>query len=57
MRQGESLPTPPPGVRPGSAAYRVFREEAYQMLRLQLRERRSTSSVTTTSRNVSSSKT
>jgi len=57
MRQGESLPTPPPGLRPGSAAYRVFREEAYQMLRLQLRERRSTSSVTTTSRNVSSSKT
>ena len=38
MRQSESLPTPPPGVRPGSPAYRLFREEAYQILRLQLRE-------------------
>jgi len=38
LRQSESLPTPPPGVRAGSAAYRLFREEAYQMLRLQLRE-------------------
>src|SRR5271169_3358589 len=38
LRQSESLPTPPPGVRVGSAAYRLFREEAYQMLRLQLRE-------------------
>jgi hypothetical protein len=38
LRQSESLPTPPPGVRPGSAADRLFREEAYQMLRLQLRE-------------------
>ena len=25
----------PPGVRPGSPAYRVFREEAYRMLRIQ----------------------
>jgi len=40
LRQSESLPTPPPGVRPGSAAYRVYREEAYQMLRLQLNETR-----------------
>src|SRR5271166_1196051 len=38
LRQSESLPTPPPGVRVGSPAYRVFREEAYQMLRVQLRE-------------------
>jgi hypothetical protein len=38
LRQSESLPTPPPGVRPGSPADRLFREEAYQMLRLQLRE-------------------
>src|SRR5271165_4795265 len=38
LRQRESLPTPPPGVRPGSAAFRLFREEAYQSLRLQLRE-------------------
>jgi hypothetical protein len=40
LRQAESLPTPPHGVRPGSPAYRVFREEAYQMLRLQLNETR-----------------
>ncbi len=32
-RQSESFPVLPPGVRPGSVAYRVFREEAYQMLR------------------------
>jgi hypothetical protein len=38
LRQGEALPTPPPGMRPGSAAYRLFREEAYQVMRLQLRE-------------------
>jgi hypothetical protein len=38
LRQSESLPTPPPGVRPGSPADRLFREEAYQILRLQLRE-------------------
>ena len=38
LSQAESLPTPPAGVRPGSAAYCVFREEAYQALRLQLRE-------------------
>jgi len=40
LRQAESLPTPPPGLRPGSAAYRVYREEAYQALRLQLNEMR-----------------
>jgi len=38
IRQSESLPTPPPGVRVGSPAYRLFREEAYQTLHLQLRE-------------------
>ena len=38
IRQEEALPTPPPGVRVGSPAYRLFREEGYQMLRLQLRE-------------------
>ena len=37
LRQEEALPTPPPGVRPGSAAYRLFREEGYQMLRLQVK--------------------
>ena len=52
LRQGESMPAPPPGVRPGSPAYRVFREEAYQMLRLQVNEMRYASSVTTTSRSV-----
>ena len=36
LRQAESMPAPPPGVRPGSLAYRVYREEAYQMMRLQL---------------------
>jgi hypothetical protein len=38
VRRSESIPMPPPGVRPGSPADRLFREEAYQMLRLQLRE-------------------
>jgi hypothetical protein len=38
LRQEEALPTPPPGVRAGSPAYRLFREEAYQTLRLQLKE-------------------
>ena len=38
LRQIESLPTPPPGIRPGSPADRLFREEAYQILRLQLKE-------------------
>ena len=40
LRQTESFPTPPPGVRPGSVAYRVFREEAYQAMRLQLQDMR-----------------
>ena len=38
LRQRQSMPVPPPGVRPGSPAYRLYREEAYQVLRLQLRE-------------------
>ncbi len=38
QRQSESVPLPPPGVRPGSVAYRVYREEAYQILRLQVNE-------------------
>jgi hypothetical protein len=37
LRQSESLPTPPPGVRVGSPAYRLYCEEAYQVLRLQLK--------------------
>ena len=37
IRKSESLPEPPPGVRAGSPAYRLFREEAYQTLRLQLK--------------------
>ena len=36
LRRAESMPLPPPGVRPGSVAYRVYREEAYQMLRLRV---------------------
>ena len=55
LRQSESLPVLPPGVRPGSAAYRVFREEAYQILRLHCTTC-ATSFVTTTSRSVSNSK-
>ena len=38
LRQAESLPQPPPGTRPGSPADRLFREEAYQVMRLQLRD-------------------
>ena len=36
IRRAESMPVPPPGVRVGSPAYRVYREEAYQMMNLQL---------------------
>jgi hypothetical protein len=36
LRQSESLPEPPPGMRVGSPAYRVFREEAYQSMQLHL---------------------
>ena len=37
LRQEESLPTPPPGLRVGSPAYHVFQGEAYQTLRLQVK--------------------
>ena len=37
LRREESLPQPPPGTRPGSLADRLFRAEAYQMMRLQLK--------------------
>ena len=40
LRQRDALPTPPPGVRPGSPAYHLFREEGYQILRLQVDEMR-----------------
>jgi hypothetical protein len=36
LRQADSMPMPPPGMRAGSPAYRIFREEAYQVMRLQL---------------------
>lgn len=37
IRRSESLPVPPRGVRLGSPACRLFREKAYQMVRLQLK--------------------
>ncbi len=40
LRQSESMPTPPPGVRPGSPAYHVYREEAYQSMRYQINDLR-----------------
>ncbi len=40
LRRVESLPEPPPGVRPGSPAYRLFRDETYQMMRLQINDLR-----------------
>ena len=40
LRHSEALPTPPPGVRPGSPAYRLFREETYQIMRSQLNDMR-----------------
>jgi hypothetical protein len=36
LRQRESVPQPPPGVRPGSPADRLYRDEAYQIMRGQL---------------------
>ena len=36
LRQADPMPTPPPGVRPGSPAYRVYREEVYQGMQMQL---------------------
>jgi hypothetical protein len=35
-RRAAAMPEPPPGLRPGSPAFRVYREEAYQMMNLQL---------------------
>ena len=34
------LPTPPPGMRPGSPAYRIYREESYQIMQLELKRLR-----------------
>ena len=39
-RRADALPEPPPGVRPGSPAYRVFRDETYQMMRYQINDLR-----------------
>src|SRR5664279_2864141 len=36
-RQEEALPEPPPGVRVGSPAYHLFRDEGYQILRLRVK--------------------
>ena len=35
-RKAYAMPEPPPGVRPGSAAYRVYRDEVFQGMRLEL---------------------
>jgi hypothetical protein len=40
LRQGEALPTPPPGMRPGSPAWCLFREEGYQIMRSQINQMR-----------------
>ena len=32
------MPEPPPGIRPGSPAYRLFRDETYQMMRYQIND-------------------
>ena len=40
LRQGEALPTPPPGVRVGSPAYHLFREEGYQIMRSAINQMR-----------------
>ena len=40
LRQADPMPTPPLGLRPGSAAYRVYREEAYQGMQMQLNSMR-----------------
>ncbi|HZD31297.1 MAG TPA: hypothetical protein VE779_06525, partial [Candidatus Angelobacter sp.] len=39
-RQGIPIPLPPPGMRPGSPAYRIYREEAYQTMQLELKRLR-----------------
>jgi hypothetical protein len=40
LRQPHDLPTPPAGLRPSSAQYKVYREEAYQSLNMQLNSMR-----------------
>jgi hypothetical protein len=40
LRQAHAFPMPPPGVRPGSAAYHLFRDETYQTMRLTINEMR-----------------
>jgi hypothetical protein len=40
LRQPYDLPAPPAGLRPGSAQYKVYREEAYQALNMQLNDMR-----------------
>ena len=32
LRHSDGFPTPPPGLRPGSLQYRIYREAAYQEL-------------------------
>jgi hypothetical protein len=40
LRKPDAMPTPPPGVRVGSLAYRVFREEAYTAMRFEIQNLR-----------------
>ena len=40
IRNSDSLPTPPPGVRVGSPAYHLFREEGYQIMRSAINQMR-----------------
>ncbi len=40
LRRADALPEPPPGIRPGSPAYRLFREETYQTMRYQINDLR-----------------
>jgi hypothetical protein len=40
LRRADALPAPPPGLRPGSPAYHVYQEEAYQAMRLQITDMR-----------------
>ncbi|HZD30867.1 MAG TPA: hypothetical protein VE779_04320 [Candidatus Angelobacter sp.] len=39
-REALPMPLPPPGLRPGSPAYRIYREEAYQIMQLELKRLR-----------------
>ncbi len=40
LRRANEPPAPPPGIRIGSAQYRIYREEAYQSLNIQLNRMR-----------------